>query len=388
MRIGFDVSQTGQMKAGCGFFADALIQELAEHDTENEYVLYPTLGDGFFDPDWSTSTRRIERRNFSRGMAHKTHEEARSFWRCPPEDLDNVLASPEILHSNNFFCPSGLLEARLVYTLYDLGFLENPDWTTEENRICCFNGVFQASVRADRIIAISEHTREHFREIFPHYPANRISVAHPGSRFAGGGRTGRPKSLGGLAPEGYWLSVGTLEPRKNHKRLVEAYAELKAREGRVIPLVMAGAEGWLMDDFGNLVEELGLSEDVVRLGYVDDASLRWLYENCYALIYPSLFEGFGLPVLEAMSLGAPVIASKTTCLPEIVGDAGFLVDPEAATEIAVAMGALAGSRGKRNALAEKSLERSRRFSWQKTAELVLDGYREALAEPKYEKALD
>ena len=191
MRIGFDISQTGCGKAGCGYFADSMIQQLARIDLENEYILYPTFGNFFWDPEWRTSTRRIDHPRFRRAEGHTTLDKARAFWSNPPEDVETSLGKPDIVHSNNFFCPHGLESARLVYTLYDLSFLDHPEWHTEENRLGCFEGVFNASLYADMIVSISEHSRRHFLEMFPHFPPERIVVVHLASRF-----TRRTKACG------------------------------------------------------------------------------------------------------------------------------------------------------------------------------------------------
>ncbi len=379
MRIGFDVSQTGRMKAGCGYFADSLIQALAEVDHENEYILYPTFGDGVWDAEWPRSTRQIPSHpRFRRGPGHRTREALEAFWRTPPGDLETRLGSPDIVHANNFHCPSGLKKARLVYTLYDLGFMAHPEWTTEENRLTCFNGVFAASLHADHIIAISEYTRRHFLETFPHYPADRVTVVYPASRFAGPAGGPRPERLSRLAPGEFWLSVGTLEPRKNYGGLLEAYARLKAQIGHVFPLVLAGRGGWLIDNFAGTVEALGLGQDVLPLGYVEDASLQWLYENCFAFCYLSLFEGFGLPVVEAMSCGAAVVSSSVTSLPEIVGSAGLLVDPTGRDEIVEAMRDLQAGVVDGATLRSASRERAKRFAWVTTAGQVREVYRSVM----------
>lgn len=381
MRIGFDVSQTGRLKAGCGFFADSLIVHLAEIEGEDKYILYPTFGDVYWDSSWPTGTREINRPNFRRGLAHRTFEAAKLFWSNPPSDIEVRLGSPDIVHANNFSCPVGLRKARLVYTLYDLSFLEHPEWTTEENRIGCFGGVFNASLYADLIVAISEYSRRHFLGIFPHYPADRVVVIYPASRFLTRGDVSRPGSLPPLQPHQFWLNVGTLEPRKNQRGLLRAYARLKAHLGKPFPLAMAGSRGWLMDDFEQTVDELGLRQDVLLLGYVDDATLQWLYQYCFAFVFPSLFEGFGLPVLEAMSLGAVAIASEVTSIPEIVGDAGILVDPLNEEAIYRAMLHLSGDAGLRSNLKARAMQQATKFNWTAAASAILGCYREVLSHP-------
>jgi len=384
MKIGFDISQTGQLKAGCGYFADSLVRHLAEIDSENTYILYPTFGDAYWDPDWPTATCQINQPNFARGLGHRTYEAAQLFWSNPPTDAEAQLGNPDIIHANNFFCPPGLQKARLVYTLYDLGFLEHPEWTTEQNRIICFTGAFNASLHADRIIAISDYSRRHFLEIFPHYPSDRVVVIYPASRFSGRSEFAQPEGLPPVQPEHFWLNVGTLEPRKNHRRLLQAYARLKSHLGQTYPLVLAGGRGWLMDDLEKSLDSLDLRQNVIMLGYVDDATLQWLYQNCFALVYPSLFEGFGLPVLEAMSLGAAVITSNVSAIPEIVGSAGVMIDPTAEEGIFRAMLQLIEQENWRTSLRQAALAQATLFSWDRTARKVLDVYAQVLSDKKYD----
>ena len=381
MRIGFDVSQTGRLKAGCGYFADSLIRSLSDIDAKNEYLLYPTFGNFYFDPEWQTATVKVDGIRMRRGLAHETRDAAQAFWTRPPADVEAQLGHPDVVHANNFFCPTTLRKASLVYTLYDLSFLEHPEWTTEANRSGCFDGVFNASLYADRIIAISQYSRRHFLETFPHYPSERVVVVPPASRFTHRGGIAHPESLPPLEPDRFWLSVGTLEPRKNQRRLLRAYAGLRARWGRTFPLVLAGGQGWMMNDFEKLVAELGLGSDVILTGYVSDETLQWLYQNCFAFVYPSLFEGFGLPVLEAMSCGAAVITSTTTSLPEI-GSAAVLVDPRGEEAITEAMRKLSIGEIDREMLKQQGLEQSARFSWRQTAERIRDVYREVMGESR------
>lgn len=379
MKIGFDISQTGKLKAGCGYFADSLIRALAQNDSENEYVLYPTFGDLYWDPDWSTGTCQMEQPNFRPASGHKSFEASRFFWQHPPRDWMAKLGNPNVIHCNNFFCPTILKDIRLVYTLYDLSFLIHPKWTTEENRTGCFQGVFNASLYADYILSISEYSRRHFLEVFPHYPEDRIIVVYPSSRFSHGNPPlPMPQGLPTILQNPFWLTVGVLEPRKNHRGLLLAYALLKADLGGTYPLVLAGGKGWLMDEFEKDLDVLNLRQDVILLGYIENETLRWLYQNCFAFIYPSLFEGFGMPVLEAMSLAAPVIASRVSSIPEIVGDAGILIDPSQEGEISRAMGNLVRNPGLRQTLKEKAKHQAARFSWKSSARKVLDLYQDVI----------
>ncbi len=375
MKIGFDVSQTGRAKAGCGHFAAGLIGALATADHRNQYILYPAFGDLYWDPECATATFRARRPGFSALDAPPHFEESQRFWRNPGADFESRLGHPDIVHSNNFFCPRGLTRARLVYTLHDLSFLVEPSWTTEANRVGCLEGMFGAATRADWIVANSHYSRAHFLETFPHYPAERVEVIHPASRFPlGNSGIPRPPRFAHLAPEGFWLSVGSIEPRKNHRRLLEAYAIAGASGTPPLPLVLAGGPGWLMDDFEATLRSMALTAAVTLTGYVSDVELEWLYRNCFGFLYPSLFEGFGMPVLEALSLGAPVIASNTTSLPEVVGAAGLLVDPLDAHAIAAAMRKLASGEVSRASLKQAGCEQARRFSWSASAARLMALY--------------
>lgn len=383
MRIAFDITQTGKDKAGCGYFAYSLIRALAEIDLDNEYLLLNSFGEFIWDRKASPAACGIQRANFKPSLLrHVYYSAAQRFWHTPPFDLDKALGNPDIVHSNNFFSPSGLRRAHLVFTLYDLSFIEHPEWSTEANRRLCFDGVYHASLYADTILAISEYSRAHFLRTFPHYPAENVSVIYPASRFKRSADLQRPKKLPGQVSQGkFWLCVGTLEPRKNHLGLLRAYARHKAKFGKALPLVHAGGPGWLMNDFKDHIRKLNVHNDVILLGYVDDTALQWLYQNCFAFIYPSLFEGFGMPVLEAMSLGAAVITSNTTSIPEIVGDAGILVNPRVDEQIANAMDELAGDENRLIALRLAAAQRATLFGWERAAQQTLSLYRSEVTKP-------
>ena len=294
------------------------------------------------------------------------------------------MGNPDVIHANNYSCPKGLKKARVVYTLYDLSFFDYPDLTTEENRSKCFEGVFSAAVYADFILSISEYSLKRFFESFPHYPKERTGVVHLGSRFTSNvQKNNRKRFFDQLEPQKFWLSVCTLEPRKNLRRLLQAFRIYLENTSIKYPLVLAGGKGWMEDDLELLIDRSGLLDHVQLLGYVSDEELAWLYSKCFAFLYPSLYEGFGLPVLEAMGFGAPVITSNTTSIPEIAGDAVHYVDP--LSEIAMVEGLLKIEREKsyRKELREKAHLQSKQFSFEKSAEAVLQIYKQILKLPKY-----
>lgn len=384
MRIGFDISQTGSNKAGCGYFADSLILALSDLDTENEYILYPHFGTTFWDPNAERNTRKIDRPNISRKRIERDFENAFAFWENLPADAEERLGNPDVIHANNYSCPRRFKKARVVYTLYDLSFFDTPDLTTEENRNKCFGGVFSAAVSADFILSISEYSLNRFLETYPHYPKERTGVAHLGSRFFSTGQNDIiGKSVNQLAPDKFWLSVCTLEPRKNLRRLLRAFREYLKHTANAYPLVLAGGKGWMEGELESFIKQLDLSDHVLLLGYVSDEELCWLYKNCFAFAYPSLYEGFGMPVLEAMGFGAAVITSNTTSLPEVGGEAVHYVDPLNVSDMAKAFLMLDAKKDYREGLRQKAVFQAMGFSWHKTAQKILDIYQQVMRMPKF-----
>jgi glycosyltransferase involved in cell wall biosynthesis len=381
VKIGIDVSQTGAFKMGCGYFADSLTRHLIASETQNEYILYPTFGYGYWDPDWPSRTLTMpNRRNVSRVAGQRRLDELEAFWIDPADDLEQRLGSPDIVQSNNFFCPTTFSHAQIVYTLYDLAFLSHPEWTPEANWRTCFEGVFNASLYAAHILAISNYSRDEFLRNFPHYPPERVSVVYAASRFNSSTRVEQPESLGHLRPRHFWLTTGQADPRKNQPRLFEAYARLVAAGQTSDPLVLFGTSDSAWANFAPVVQRLGIEGLVQRLRYVDDVALAWLYGNCTAFVYPSLFEGFGLPVVEAMSLGGAVVTSKVTSLPEVVGEAGLLVEPSDVAAIQAAMAGLAANPDHAQRMRVDAAERAAQFSWPRIAARVLEIYQMVHAE--------
>jgi glycosyltransferase involved in cell wall biosynthesis len=380
MKVGFDISQTGTGKAGCGYFSHALIKSLLELAPKHRYSLYPSFGDFYFDA-LMPILNPYPGESVNYGPRHISRESARQFWSA--EDTELALGMPDIIHSNNFWCPTQISSSRLIYTFYDMGFAVDPTWSTETNRVGCFEGVFNSAVAADWVLAISKASREHYLSVFPHFPKDRIRIIYPCSRFTDSKAFGRrPNALNGIGVNEFWLSVGTVEPRKNQKKLAESYARYIELSGAPMPLVFAGGKGWLMQDFQSHLESLGIAQNVVMTGYVTDDELIWLYRNCYANLYPSKFEGFGLPVLEGMQFGAATVASNSTSIPEIAANSSILLNPEDVEIWAQTMLRLSKSENERNALITAGRARAADFEWKSSAMQLLQLYEDAISVPK------
>ncbi len=271
------------------------------------------------------------------------------------------------------FAPGFRKAKKQVVTVHDLIAKLFPQNLSPISRVYWAHWLPQQAVKSDHIIVNSEQTK---RDLIRFYqvPEPKITVTHlcVSQRYhepvsAEDRRRVRERYQ---VPEPYFLSVGTLEPRKNLPRLIEAYAGFKKREGNDIPrLMLTGLLAWGAIEVKDRIEQEGLvlGRDVILTGYVPAEDLPPLYGEAEAFIFPSLYEGFGLPVLEAMTVGTPVIASRTSALPEVVGRGGLLIDPLSVSEMIGAMQIFCSDKGKREGLRKEASLQARKFGQEKMA---------------------
>ncbi|HEX2770019.1 MAG TPA: glycosyltransferase family 1 protein [Geobacteraceae bacterium] len=230
--------------------------------------------------------------------------------------------------------------------------------------------------RADAIVTISHSSKKDIVSCC-RIAEDKVHVIHLGvdTRFVPD--TAEENDFARSLPGRYILNIGTLEARKNLPRLLEAYV-IARRKGLPHKLLIGGARGWRLSNLAGIVEKHALGNDVVFLGFVEDADLPALYRKADFFVYPSIYEGFGMPILEAMACGTPVITANCSSMPEVAGDAALLVDPLDPEEIAARILDLAGSADLRRSLREKGIQRASRFSWEKTAQETLAVYERKL----------
>ena len=288
---------------------------------------------------------------------------ARALWKAKP-DITFVPA-----HTLPFIFPGAA-----IVTVHDLGYKRFPAAHRVMQRAYLDITTRYSQARATLVLADSQATAD---DLVRHYsaPADKIRVVYPG--------VDAPEQISAAAidsvrarhrlPQRYFLFIGTLQPRKNIGRLVAAFARWqRERDDDETGLVLAGAKGWLFEEGW-----LQGASKVRVTGYVDEADKGGLLAGCIALVFPSLYEGFGFPVLEAMHSGAPVIASNTSSLPEVVGDAGLLVNPNDVAEIAAALSRCSDDATLRRQLIERGYQRARRFNWEGAAAQVIQVFHEA-----------
>jgi glycosyltransferase involved in cell wall biosynthesis len=276
-----------------------------------------------------------------------------------------------------------------VLTVHDLTFLRDPSSAQPQLLKFLTRVVRQSALRATHIVADSYATARDLQELYG-LPAERITTIHSGvdTRFNPQPQTSqepaqlRQKYALGLGP--YILTVGTLQRRKNHLTLVRAFGEL-LRNASVpdgVQLVIAGGKGWLYDDVLAEVQALNLQRQVRFIGFVDEADLPALYRAAAVFAFPSLYEGFGIPPLEAMASGVPVVASNASSLPEVVGDVGLTVDPLDVHALASALSCALTDAGWRDRAIERGLQRAGQFTWRHAAEQLLDVYERVMDKVK------
>lgn len=259
----------------------------------------------------------------------------------------------------------------LVVTVLDAIPALYPQWFGRVMGLRLRRWLRRGVVAADSLLTISQRTADDVRCLFPGLAAP-IYPVYLGSFLEGGPPPAPP------AGPPYLLSVGTLEPRKNLARTLEAYALLAQARPRAPRLVVVGGQGWGGEDVAAVARRLGVGERVELAGFVSDERLRALYAGAALLVYPSLYEGFGFPVLEAMGMGCPVVASSTSSLPEVAGRAALLVDPTDPDQIAAAMSRILDAPDLARQLREAGLRRARAFSWGRCARETLAAYRATL----------
>jgi glycosyltransferase involved in cell wall biosynthesis len=356
-------------QAGVSRFTEQMVRALQRRDTSTHYSVFlnDTARGGFTD---SPNMRfRYTRLPAARPAVRILWEQAL---------LPAYAAGLDVLH-----CPVNVLPmltpCPAVLTIHDLTFLRFPERFRPERQKYLATLTKLSAKKARRVMTDSANTKRDVAELL-HVPPERIDVVYPGLDEAF-----HPVSPNELAefrrgkglPDEFILYVGTLEPRKNVDALVRAYSLLVAKGFRGWPLVIAGGRGWMFDHIFAEVERNDLVDDVLFPGYVPAEELAYWYGAASVFVYPSLYEGFGLPALEAMACGTPVVVSNASSLPEVVGDAGAQVDPRRTDELAETLAEILQSSRRREQMAAAGLQRAASFTWDRAAEQVMRVYREA-----------
>lgn len=372
MRIALDYTAGIRQGAGVGQYVRSLVDAMLAQDTRNKYTLitsgrpskehpFPSAGNvrgrSVFIPD-----------RYLNVLWYR--------WRAPL--YANGFTGPaDIYHGLDFGLPPLMGRVRKVVTVYDLAFLQYPETAVPSLAAYLNKVVPEAVAAADVVAAISHATKQ---ALIEHYkaPPQKITVI-PCGVAAHFQRVTDPALLEATRRKfnlqhPLILGVGTLEPRKNHLGLIKAFHEARQSQESPAMLALAGGQGWLYEETRRVVTELKLEDSVRFLGRVNDADLVALYSLADVFAFPSFFEGFGMPPLEAMACGAPVITSNTSSLPEVTGDAALLVDPHDTQALAGAIRRLIGDERLREELRQKGYIQAQRYTWSESASKMLAVY--------------
>lgn len=394
MKIGIDISRYIDKSGGVGIYAANLLNFLLKLDTDNEYLGYTFFYDCFPD-GWNSEKEAGIFADYYRSPNIYTNFKINALkWRTAKlkkiwqkssiEKQEYILGNPDVIHSTAYVVPE-LLNAKLVVTVHDLSFLLFPDLHTEENRRLLMQNLIYVNSRPAMVICDSEQTKIDLIKFF-HVPEERIEVVYLGVDHIFSDpitEENRQKVLEKYEISGfdYLLSVSTIEPRKNFERIINVFSEMiKNEKYSNLHLVCAGGAGWKNEKIYELVRRNNLEDRVKFIGFVDERDLPSIYNGARLFLYPSLYEGFGLPVLEAMSSKVPVITSNTSSLPEVAGDAAVMVNPYNEKDIYNAVENVLNNENLRKQLITEGTQRANLFTWENTAQKTLEVYYKVFSE--------
>jgi len=371
MRVALDGFPLSSPKTGIGHYTFELARSLAQLAPGDRFDLISPI------PFTAAAASEIEQASLPNlGFFNPRATSFRRHWWAVGLPLYLRQSQVDLFHGTNYEIPFSSRRPT-VMTIHDLSFMLVG---VHAQRLIWRAGwrMPWMAKRASRIITPSNSIKKDLCEAFD-IPPDKVAVTPEAPRpvFK---RREDPELLRRLGIEGdFILFVGTIEPRKNLRQLVKAFDQMLRNTSLSPKLVIAGGKGWMMDDFGQFIDKQGVTDRVCLTGYLQDEELCTLYSTCTVFIYPSLYEGFGLPPLEAMACGAPVITSRTPALMETVGNAARLIDPKNISDMAQAMTEMLSDQKAREHYAELGKSHVKQFSWEQTALKTLEVYRDVLS---------
>lgn len=374
MRIAIDSTPTAFFSGGIPVYTRNIIRALSKIDKENDYILFYSL--------WKHMRTRpvyVPQSNFRLSIERLPESVKRPLMKHTPFSYSHLIGDVDLLHTTDFKGLKLTRRERWVATVYDLIVILFPEFIHEFTIGKVNDYVENYLPLADYIITISECSKRDIINTL-NWPEDRIEVIYIGVdfRLRPGTKQEAERILGFNEP--YILAVSTLEPRKNYPRLFRAFDLLKDIYKKPIKLVVVGHLGWLYDDIFLTHEKCRFRDDIVILNDVNTAQLGVLFSGAEFYAHPSLYEGFGLPVLEAQHMGKAVLAGNNSSIPEVVGDSAILVDVKDEEEIVKGMLTLLENQDLRAKLIQKGHNNIKRFSWEKTARETLAVYQRVFHE--------
>ncbi len=376
-RITLDYTPAVHQRAGIGRLTRELTRAVLAQASPHQFKLF-VMGDAAEARQMESAAVSVQGSPLSDRWFHRVWFKANL-----PLPVQWFAGPCDLYHATDFVLPPMLPHTPTVLTVHDLSFERDPG-SAVPSLLSFLRKVVPASARrASHIVADSHATARDLTDLYGIAP-DKISTIHSGvhARFHVAAdspdESARIRARYQLGDAPYVLAVGTMQPRKNHLGLVRAFAKLTSHSGQKANLVISGGKGWLYDNVADEVQRLGLSERVKFIGYADDADLPALYRAASVFAFPSLYEGFGLPLLEAMASGVPVVTSNVSSLPEVAGEVGLLINPHDVDALAAALDQALHDEVWRTQAIAAGLARARQFTWERAAEQLLDVYARTL----------
>lgn len=371
MKIAIDVTPWMPKPSGIGLYVSNLVQGLTELRSSESFDLELVYQPGVKNwlrrnlsfPDYLQQYSNLHFYPFPVRVSNLFLEAPSLF----SQQLDRFSADSDIVHGTNYTV-FPVRNSRRVMTIYDISFIKYPEFANSTVKAYT-NRLKKCLQWTDLVLTISHSSKQDIVEYLGVDPS-RVWVAHLASRYQISAR------LNSSQP--YILFVSTIEPRKNLKSLISAFEYLKRNHQIEHELILIGQKGWLYEPIFEQIARSPFQPSIRHLSYLPDDQVAEFYQNADVFVYPSHYEGFGMPVLEAMTLGAPVVTSNTSSLPEVAGDAAVLVDPNDVDRLAESILRVIRDRPFRDSLIQKGREQAKLFSWEKTAKETLNAYRSIL----------
>lgn len=373
MKVGIDIRTLMDARySGVSEYTFNLVEEILKLDKNDYRLFYNCFGDCLNIPEFAGGKVKVVKYNYPNKILNYLFFKFFNYPKIDKELEADVFFMPHI----NFIGKSKA--AKSLITIHDLSFLKYPEFFSwRKNFWHRMINVKKLIKRFNRVVAVSKNTKQDIVELCGINP-DKVEVIYSGIGKEFKQMDANEKKLAEVRdkyklPEKFILYLGTLEPRKNVDGIIKAYNKLRAdnRELQDYKLVIAGGKGWKFDKIYKEWERSEFKNDVNFLGYVDSKDKVYLYNLANVFVYPSFYEGFGFPPLEAMACGLPVVVSYAASLPEVAGDAALMVDPYNINDIAKAMAEILADESLKNKLIERGLARAKNFSWEKTAKEYL-----------------
>jgi glycosyltransferase involved in cell wall biosynthesis len=372
MRIGIDVCLLSKQLTGLGNYTGALVSLLPTVAPQHEYFLYSNREFRLEFTDAAPVRKRLDSR--FRAWPGSLWLLARCGSLIKKDDLDVFWASGTIL-------PTGIpAQVRKIVTVHDLVWLRCPETTTRYNLLIQKLCARRAIASADSIVVVSRSTQDELIQTLG-VPSEKTKLVYPGvySRYKAQDPAAAAEYISRKygVPERYLATVGIVHPRKNMRLLVETLRILKRRGQLACPLLIGGPMGWKNSDLFRDIRRAGLTDDDIRfLGYLPSDDMPLFYGGAQLFLFPSLYEGFGAPPVEAMACGAPVIASNAQCMPEILGGAAILESPTDAEGFAAAISSVLADNGLRESMRAAGPVRAKRYRYEDSVKHLIELFEE------------